>query len=280
MAIPHDVLERVRGTTQLVLLDLDGTTLTTDKHITPRTRQVLRAVSDTGLRVTFATGRMLGSAAHYAEQLGLPDPHVALNGSLVGQAPEEEPLFSGAIPRSLVLSSLEAVVDGVSLYWLTRSTVVTERRWPNHWRYLETWNGGVNEREVGSLLVEIREPVYQLHFVGPEAVLRELAPRFADPRLQTFVFPSARGPLFHLEVRRAEVDKGTGLEHLANHLGVPVEATLSVGDWLNDLELIQRAGVGVAMANASEVLKAEADYVLDGTNDEDGVADFLERLFL
>ena len=279
MQLPAPLLESARQI-QVVALDLDGTTLTTDKHITPRTREALVAVGQTGRKVVFATGRMLGSAAHYAEQVGLHDPHVALNGSLVGKAPETAPLFDGAIPPEQVSASLERLPEGVALYWLTRGAVVTERSLPNRWSYLETWNGGVNEREVGSLRDEVREPVYQLHCVGPEEVLRQLALEFEDPRLQAMVFASSRGPLFHLEIRVSQVDKATGLQRLCDHLGAPFGATLAVGDWLNDLEMLEQAGVGVARANANPALKQRANYVLERTNDEEAVAELLERLFL
>jgi len=75
------------------------------------------------------------------------------------------------------------------------------------------------------------------------------------------------------------VTKGTALTYMLDHLGIAPEATICFGDNCNDLDLIQRAGIGVAMRHAPEALRRHADYVT-GTNDEDGVGHALYKFVL
>ena len=79
------------------------------------------------------------------------------------------------------------------------------------------------------------------------------------------------GGYSNLEFTRSGVDKGQGLIHLANHLGIPIEQTMAVGDSENDLEILKAAGTSVAMSNAIDEIKACADLVTL-SNEEDGVA--------
>jgi hypothetical protein len=76
-----------------------------------------------------------------------------------------------------------------------------------------------------------------------------------------------------------DTDKGTALAKVAEILGVKAEEVLAIGDSMNDEAMIRWAGVGVAMANADERIKKIADHVADYTNDDDGVAEFIEKYF-
>jgi len=82
-----------------------------------------------------------------------------------------------------------------------------------------------------------------------------------------------------LEVVPAGVNKWGGLCLLLDHLGIPAEAIMAIGDGSNDLEMVASAGLGVAMGNAVPAVKAAASVVV-GTNDECGVAQALERFVL
>ena len=76
---------------------------------------------------------------------------------------------------------------------------------------------------------------------------------------------------------RAGVSKGDAVRRLAALLGVPIERTIAVGDQENDLPMIRAAGIGCAMANATDALKAEADYVTERDADHSGVAEIIKK---
>ena len=84
----------------------------------------------------------------------------------------------------------------------------------------------------------------------------------------------------YLEIMAPGVNKGSGLEFMAAHYGLTTDEIVGVGDARNDLELVRGAGLGVAVANAADELKAAADAVTERTNNEGAVAEVLERWFL
>jgi hydroxymethylpyrimidine pyrophosphatase-like HAD family hydrolase len=88
-----------------------------------------------------------------------------------------------------------------------------------------------------------------------------------------------RKPYF-LEILPRETDKGTALARVAEILGIEQRAVMAIGDSMNDEAMIRWAGVGVAMANADDRIKKIADIVTEKTNDEDGIADFIEQRIL
>ena len=83
----------------------------------------------------------------------------------------------------------------------------------------------------------------------------------------------------YLEILPEGSSKGTALAEMTRALGIPLEAVIAVGDNLNDLEMIRLAGLGVAMGNAPEELRAQAGYVTV-TNDEEGLAEVIHRFIL
>jgi len=82
-----------------------------------------------------------------------------------------------------------------------------------------------------------------------------------------------------LEILHPEVNKGNGLRHLANHVGIAIDETIAVGDNLNDLEMLRAAGLGIAVANAHDRLKAVADVVLSRSAGDGAIEEIEERFF-
>ncbi|MEG0737402.1 MAG: HAD-IIB family hydrolase, partial [Longicatena sp.] len=81
----------------------------------------------------------------------------------------------------------------------------------------------------------------------------------------------------YLEMNRAGVDKGLGLRELAQHLGIPVEQTIAIGDNFNDIAMLKTAGLSVAVANAAQEIKDICDYVTTADHNEGGVAEVIEK---
>ena len=84
----------------------------------------------------------------------------------------------------------------------------------------------------------------------------------------------------YMEIMPKGVSKGNALKAFCEGQGIPLANTLSAGDEYNDISMIQYAGLGVAMANAQEKVKDVADYITINSNDEDGIAEVIEKFFL
>jgi Cof subfamily protein (haloacid dehalogenase superfamily) len=268
---------------RLLAVDIDGTLLTSDRVISPRTRAALEEARSTGVKLLLVTGRRLPSARRVARGLGGDVPLVAQNGALVSEG--------GALLRCRMLPPEEArqavrlgLVAGAEpvLHCGARGEgrlVVRAGGRPSHLvrYYLE--RAAADLRAVPDLVaaLEDEEPI-QVMFGGTRrememlqaALGRDLAGRV---RVERSVYPATG--LVILEVLERSVGKAEGVAFMQARWGITAPETLAIGDNWNDREMIERAGRGFVMGNADPDLRRLGLPVLP-TNDEDGVAEAVE----
>ena len=271
---------------KLLALDLDGTLLNGEKQITPRTRAALDRALAQGVLLVPVTGRPAQGIPSVVRELPGLRYVVSSNGATIRDLAEGKVLLEKHLSAAACLAVLdrcaqvpmirEAFRAGVG--YLSREDYETLRA-----RYAGTsmLQYHLDTRQVlpgtvAEFLQADPRPVEELFFLtgspGEKAALRDLLSDidgigFADP------FPN------DLEVIAQGIDKGEALGFLLRHLGIPAAQVLAMGDGGSDLPLLQAAGIGVAMANATEGLKAAADYVT-ASCDEDGVAAAIEKFVL
>jgi len=267
---------------QLVALDLDGTLVGDDMRIRPRTVAAVRAAVGAGVAVAIVTGRMASSALPYARELGLREPIVGLQGALIRELPK--PGRPG-IGRLLYHRPLPAAVARDALAWCRAHGLDA------HANYLEKMVVGATDPRaaqyahfsLGRVVVVpdldawLRRPVTKVISVG-------------DPPMPTRLLPAARADFdgravatvshpMVLEFVAPGVSKGAAVRWLARRLGVDLRNALAIGDQLNDLEMIDEVGFGVAMPHGPAELRAAAGLVAPPF-DEDGAAQVLETYVL
>jgi len=263
---------------KLVAIDLDDTLLRDDLTISPRVRAAIREAQRRGVRITLATGRMPISARPYAEQLGLDLPAITYHGALIQQVLSEEVLFRRVVPKDLAARMVaDFLTLGVHTQIYIKNRVFAQRRNPWSREYSRLAAVAVEERDLREVLRSEPEGVDKILLMGEERDLDAMAPQLrAKYGGQVHITKSK--PMF-LEVTDLAVNKGVALAALADRFGIAQAETMAIGDSFNDLEMIEYAGLGVAMGNARPEVKAKADLVT-GTNQEDGVAQALERCVL
>jgi hypothetical protein len=261
---------------RLIAIDLDDTLLTDELTVTGATRRALAEAAARGVHVTIATGRMFASAKAIAEQIGMNVPIITYQGSLVKNLIDGQVLYERFVPGE----------DARRLYDYCRANGL----------HLQTY---INDR-----LYAFEENDKLIAYARQSAIPYTIVPDFAalpagnhtklviidEPERLDRIAPELRArfePEIHvtkskpnyLEFLHREGTKGDALRFLAGHYGVPMEATIAIGDSWNDREMIEAAGLGVAMANAVPALRAIADYVTLGNN-EDGVRKVIEKFVL
>lgn len=261
---------------RLVAIDLDGTLLSNDFVISPRAQSAIRQVRDRGVFVTICTGRMYASALPYATDLGLDLPLVTYQGALVKTSGTGEVLYRREVPVNLarsVIAMANEYAYPANVYYGDRLYV--ERLSPEGALYVRRARIPVNVVE--DLLGFVKsDPIKVLVMSSPEnldAFAREWQARYGDRLYLTKSMPT------YLEFTHPEATKGRGLAAVASHLGVDRTQVMAIGDSWNDLEMFSYAGFSVVMGNAPEDVKRVADYVTRN-NDDDGVAEALEKFFL
>lgn len=258
-----------------VAMDLDGTVLDETFQPSPRTAGAIAAAEAAGIACLIATGRMFISARRIAEKLGIRRPIVCYQGALVADPVTGEVLVHRPIEAPLARELLRAIPEEHarrSNLYIDDELYVWEENEATR-RYSEV--AGVPMHIVGPLADWIEQPTTKIVTVGlPEAMnaLRdELQPRFGS---RAFI---AKSLPYFLEFAAPGVSKASGLALIAERLGFTAEEAIVVGDAENDREMVGWAGWGLAVANASEQLRAEADAVIPSVHD-DGVAQLLEAL--
>lgn len=267
----------------LIACDMDGTLLDSDKRVTERTLAAIRRAVAAGKHVALCTGRALSEVEPYAALLEATSHGVLETGASIHDFRAGRVLFSQAFSGEFI----DGLVD------------VFERRQVPFQPFVD--GRGALERPVLDILDEVnmgdfRELFELSAFFVPDAAAFARAHREEITKINSW-YPSteARAATFAeidqslaegvytlkttLEFSPLETTKGTGLAHLAKILGVARERTIAIGDSDNDLPMLEWAGLGIAMGNANDAVRAAADVAV-ASNDADGVAEAIERFLL
>jgi Cof subfamily protein (haloacid dehalogenase superfamily) len=258
-----------------VAMDLDGTVLDETFQPSARTTAAIASAEAAGIACLIATGRMFVSARRIAGKLGIRRPLVCYQGALVADPVSGEVLVHRPIEAPLAREILRAMPEQHARHsnlYIDDELYVWEENDATR-RYSQV--SGVEMHIVGPLADWIERPTTKIVTVGSpdamDALRDELRPLFGS---RAFI---AKSLAYFLEFAAPGVSKASGLALLADLLGFSAEQAVAVGDAENDREMLDWAGCGLAVANASELLKGEADAVIPSVHD-DGVAQLLEAL--
>lgn len=269
---------------RLIALDIDGTLVGDDLVLHERTVRAVAEARRRGVRISIVTGRMTTSAAEFARDLGLTGTIVGYQGAIAREMGDQT---SGRIGRLLRHRPLDAATATEIVEW-TRSVGLVP-----HFNHLETLVLPIDDpraddysRFVGGrlTLVPSLESWLSVHRTVTKviAVGRSPRPREAYPDARARFHGRAEATISHpdfLEFVAPGVSKGEAVRWLARRERIPLSQVMAVGDQLNDLEMIEVAGHGVAMGNAPEEVRAAARYVALHV-DEQGAARMIEDLVL
>ncbi|OQA45861.1 MAG: Sugar phosphatase YidA [Chloroflexi bacterium ADurb.Bin325] len=268
-------------TVRLLAFDYDGTAAMDGGLPRAAVCEAVARAQARGVRVVLATGRTYASALPYARALGLRDPLICYQGAMVRELAEADPhtLLVEPLPEEPLAEALahaEAAGLDLTLYDETAMYYAVMRR-PQE--FYDRWFG-MPMRRVPSLPEAIRQiraagsyPIKGLYIAEAtenDQLVPDLRARFGD-RLSV-----VRSHDLFAELISPAASKGRALAHLAQLWGIPRSETMAVGDSGNDASMIEWAGVGVAMGNASHEALAVADWVAPPVA-EDGLAAAIDR---
>ena len=253
---------------KLILLDLDGTLLRSDKTISPRTLAVLARCREKGCAIAVCTARGASNAAQYVARVQ-PDFVVSSGGAFVQAGGET--LYCSAFSAE---ETARLVQEGLRLTGGAEITVDTMTH--HYWNYRQDprriapdWNDVVYTDYRGFC-----EPALKISVqTESETVARQIAACVADCDWAPF----SDAPLY--KFTKASATKERAIEAIAAATGIAPAQMIAFGDDYVDLGMLRMCGCGVAMGNAIAAVRQAADDVT-GTNDADGVAEYLEKRLL
>lgn len=261
---------------RLIAMDMDGTLLDADQRLSQENITALKDAANAGIHIAICSGRLAGDSGLFALDAGLTTCHII---SLNGAYCLETPLGGAYATHFIDAQALQACLQILSEYEIAyacyspQGAVVMESGGA---RKAKAW--GAHKNRPGA-------PVY--------AYGREALDQAISQGICKLVYKEERSPELllkikgrltsiqgvdvtsswenNLELMPAGVNKGAAVKELAERLGIPAASVMVIGDYDNDLPMLEYAGVGVAMGNASQAVKDAARYVTL-SNDEHGVA--------
>ncbi|ERI03925.1 Cof-type HAD-IIB family hydrolase [Aneurinibacillus aneurinilyticus] len=261
---------------RMIAIDMDDTLLTDDLTITPGTSDAIKQAIEAGVVVTLATGRMFPSALPFASQLELNVPLVTYQGAIVKDTKGETVMYERLVTPDISRRVIDiARTKNIHLQVYQDDILYSPEDNDKIRQYVKI--AGVPYTVESDLhrLAE-RDCIKLLYFDEPK-VLDELAEELRAEFGETAHITKSK-PYF-LEVMHPEANKGSAVLHFAKTLGIDRSEIIGIGDSYNDLDLIETAGLGVAMGNAPEAIKQIADYITF-SNNEEGVRHVIEKFVL
>lgn len=266
----------------LIVLDLDGTLLTDDKLITEKTVQAIQQAKRQGHAVMFATGRPYRATEFYYQQLGLTTPVVNFNGAFV-----HHPLDRSmeTIHKTLSLSVVKEVMETMQQFpWNNMVAEVQDDVYVHRHDalVLDNFKMGKPNVTTGDIQRYLKVDPTSLLIQANEADVETIQSHLKQVHAEVVGNRAWNSPWGHvIEVFPSGLSKAAGLAHVSKWVDIPKERIIAFGDENNDLEMIEYAGVGIAMSNGIDELKAIADDITTTSNNEDGIAHMLyKRLHL
>jgi Cof subfamily protein (haloacid dehalogenase superfamily) len=275
----------------MLVTDMDYTLLNKEKRVSERNSEAFRKAIEKGVHMVVATGRIYTSARVYAKLLGVSTPIIASNGAIIREAdfsnPEdtERTIFKDTLKIDAVKEMIRLSRKyGLFPHFFTEDTIYSEKLINVSLRYTE-WNKylGQEDQVQVKIVDDIEKALSQQEIkILKAVVVNEDSEKIRGLRneiVNTGIVTVSQSMRDNLEVMNKGVTKGNAVRILAEMYGIPREEIITIGDNENDISMIEYAGLGIAMGNAEESLKAVANYIT-GDYQEDGVAEAIERFIL
>lgn len=240
---------------KLIALDMDGTLLTSKDEVSEANKIAIKKARNKGVAVMISTGRWLDTCYPFAEMLELDTPLITVNGGEIWSAKKE--LIERHVHEPMIMEEMWKLGRdvGVNMWIVSTEKVFNGGDYPEDFSAYKWLKIGFSSEDLSQL----------------ESIRKGLA-NYDDLEL-TNSLPT------NIEVNPLGVNKASGLVRVCKELNISMDEVMAVGDSLNDIKMIEKAGIGVAMGNAQAKIKEVADFTTD-TNNADGVAKAIEKFVL
>lgn len=267
----------VNNKKHLIALDLDGTLLNDKKDIGSRTKDILDKAMAEGHIVVIATGRPHRASIRYYNELGLNTPMVNFNGALVHHPLDRKWDLASHTP--MPINTAHRIID--ACYDLDVKNILAEVMddvyLDKHDKQIIDIFSQMDDKSpfvIGNLKNKLTEDPTSVLVHPKEEHINQLRDHLNDFHAEIIEHRKWGAPWNIIEIIKKGMNKAVGLEKVAQYYNIPKERIIAFGDEDNDLEMIEYAGVGVAMGNAINDLKNIAKHHTL-TNEEEGIGEFL-----
>ena len=263
----------------IIVSDFDGTLVNADGTISEKNKKAIAEYVEAGGVFALSTGRLPAGILSRASELGLKGNVCCCQGAIILDIETKEILMEGRLSLESTVAAckkMEQLDLHIHAYDLWDFYVnKDDEALKIYKRLVKTTPTLVLDKPLSQYLEANNLPMYKLvAMVEPEDNARVLQTLSAEGFEGCEVTKSAS---YLVEVVNSKYSKGTAVEFLANYYGVSLDKVIAVGDQLNDVSMIEKAGLGIAVKNAENALKENADYICEYTNEEGAIAEIIEK---
>ena len=262
--------------TSLVLADVDGTLVTEEKVLTKRAQIAVKALHDAGIGFAITSGRPPRGMAMLFDPLNLDTPIAGFNGGLFVE-PDLTILAEKTVPADVGRQAIDLIREHGLDPWVYRGNdwLISKADAPHVAR--EAWTVKFEAK----IVADVGEKLDQVtKIVGVSDDYDKVRRCEADAQAAFGQrATAARSQPYYLDITNKDANKGAVVEYLSRHLDVRAEEIATIGDQPNDVLMFKRSGFSIAMGNAPDGVKMQADATTDSYNDE-GFAKAMERFIL
>ena len=271
---------------KLFVADMDGTLLNDDKKLSDKNIQAIKKLQDFGIKFAVATGRHDSMIKSYLKHLDLHVPVISCNGAIVREPFSDQIFLSEALPASQSLQVIEICKERNADFHIYGHESIIGEKLNRKMLYYHNLNQTLPPEEQTKLVkipdckdavLNNSEPLYKFLIISDRNndlldIMDDLA------KIEGLTVCQSMPKL--CDVMKEGVSKAYALQKLSESLGIMRKEIVAIGDQLNDIDLIEYAGLGIAVANAEDALKEKADIVTNSTNNEGAVSEAIENYLL
>jgi Cof subfamily protein (haloacid dehalogenase superfamily) len=260
----------------LVLADVDGTLVTEQKVLTKRAQDAVKALRNAGVRFAITSGRPPRGMAMLFNSLELDTPIAGFNGGLFVER-DLTILEQKTVPIEVARQAIDLIREHGLDAWVYRGNdwLIAKADAPHVAR--EAWT----VKFEATIVADVGEKLDQVSKVVGVSDDYDRVRRCENDAQSAFGqrATAARSQPYYLDITNKDANKGAVVQYLSTHMQIPAEEIATIGDQPNDVLMFKRSGFSIAMGNASDEVKMQADATTDSYNDE-GFAKAMERFVL
>ena len=286
---------------KLIAIDLDGTMLDSYGEVSENTKRVLKETSKKGTKVIIASGRTIDSIKAIADEISTDKYIIAGNGSIIYDLQEKNVIYEKYIPKSKALNIIKICEDNSITYSVyTNNTIVADSlKYNILYYYKQNLKKETTKKTSITIVPNIYDYVKNMNnenvmkiFICDkhQSVFNSILKKFHEienieildvSHMSRKIISNGSKDValeyFYTEISEKNVDKWYALEYLLNKLNIDETEVISIGDNINDVKMIEQAGLGIAMKGSSSKVTEVADYVTDFDNNHNGAALAIEK---
>ncbi len=271
---------------KLFVADMDGTLLDDDKKLSEGNIQSIKKLEGLGVKFAVATGRHDSMIKTYLKHLDLNVPVISCNGAVVREPFSDQMFLAQPLPKELSLQVIEVCKEMNASFHIYGHESIFGEKLSHKMLYYHNLNKTLPPEErtklvqvsdCSKIVLSEPEPLYKFLILTDEIRDQlDIRDRLAD--IDGLNVCQSMPKLW--DVMKGGITKAYALQKLSESLGIKRSEIAAIGDQLNDMDLIEYAGLGIAVANAEEALKAKADMVTTADNNDDAVAEAIEKVLI